>query len=123
MLEVVDRLVDALDAGRAVAFCQVVATRGSTPQRAGAMLLLTPDGAQVGTLGGGCVEAEVKRQAAGLLGRAGAELLRFVLDHDPAWADGLICGGRMTVLAECPQGPAALAYYRAYRAGLDGGRG
>ena len=123
MREVVAPLVEALAAGRAVAFCQVVATRGSTPQGAGAMLLLHPDGGQVGTLGGGCVEAEVKRQAAGLIGRDGADLLRFVLDHDPAWADGLICGGRMTILAECPRGPDPLAYYQTYLAQIDAGRG
>ena len=65
MLEVLGPLVAALESGRAVAFCQVVATRGSTPQKAGAMMLLDPDGGQVGTLGGGCVEAEVKRKVAG----------------------------------------------------------
>ena len=123
MREVVGPLVAALTAGRPVAFCQVVATRGSTPQSAGAMLLLEPDGTQVGTLGGGCVEAEVKRKAAGLIGREGADLFRFVLDHDPAWADGLICGGRMTILAECPRGPAALAYYQTYLERIEAGQG
>jgi xanthine dehydrogenase accessory factor len=103
----------------------VVATRGSTPQKAGAAMLLAPDGGQFGTLGGGCVEAEVKRKAAGLIGRPGlgAELHRFVLDHDPDWADGLICGGRMVILAECPTGPGPLAYYRTYRRLLEAGRG
>ncbi len=123
MLEVLRPLLVALEAGRPVALCQVVATRGSTPQHAGAMLLLDPDGSQIGTLGGGCVEGEVKKKAAGLIGREGPELLPFTLDHDPAWADGLICGGRMTILAECPRGPAALAYYRAYRDRIDAGLG
>ena len=123
MREVIAPLVAALEAGRAVAFCQVVATRGSTPQGAGAMMLLEPDGTQVGTLGGGCVEAEVKRQAVAAIGAGGPTLSRYTLDHDPAWADGLICGGRMTVLVECPRGPAALAYYRAYRDCLGAGSG
>ena len=73
MREVIDSLVLALEAGRAVALGQVVATRGSTPQRAGAALVLEPDGSQIGTLGGGCVEAEVKRKAAGLIGRDGVD--------------------------------------------------
>ena len=123
MREVLETLVDALEAGRAVALCRVVAVRGSTPQGAGAALLLEPDGTQIGTLGGGCVEAEVRREAAGLIGRDGVALRRFTLDHDPAWADGLICGGRMTVLAECPRGPAALAYYRTYLGRIQSGRG
>ena len=83
MREVVAPLVAALAMGRDVAFCQVVATRGSTPQGAGAMMLLDPDGGQVGTLGGGCVEAEVKGKAAGLIGRPGAEVLQFTLDTTP----------------------------------------
>ena len=123
MRDVLGRLVSALEMGRDVAICQIVATRGSTPQKAGALMLLEPDGSQVGTLGGGCVEAEVKRKAAGLIGQDGPELLRFVLDHDPSWADGLICGGRMVVLAECPRGDRPLAYYRAYRDRIEAGSG
>jgi xanthine dehydrogenase accessory factor len=52
----------------------VVQTKGSTPQKAGALMVVAPDGGQVGTLGGGCVEAEVKQKAIRRLGRDGAEL-------------------------------------------------
>ena len=68
-------------------------------------MLLAPGGGQIGTLGGGCVEDEVKRKAAGMVGQEGAELHSFVLNHDYAWADALICGGKMVILAECPRGP------------------
>src|SRR4051794_7330965 len=102
MRDLLRDLNHALDAGRDCAYCAIVETRGSTPQKAGAAMLVFPDGSQVGTLGGGCVEAEVKRQALHTLaherGRA-AELLTFHLDDDYGWDDGLICGGRMTVLA------------------------
>ncbi len=117
------RLIESLETGREVLLCRVVATRGSTPQKAGAAMLLTPDGGQIGTLGGGCVEDEVKRKAAGRIGRDGAELYSFVLNHDYAWADGLICGGKMVILAECPRGPNHLAYHRAYLSLLDAGLG
>ena len=71
-------------------------------------MLVYPDGGQVGTLGGGCVEAEVKQKAIGLLGQDGRRArTRFVLDHDYAWADGLICGGKMVILAESLRGPRA----------------
>lgn len=123
MRDLMRHLTDSLESGRGIVLCRVVATRGSTPQKAGAAMLLTPDGGQIGTLGGGCVEDEVKRKAAGRIGRDGAELHRFVLNHDYAWADGLICGGRMVILAECPRGPGQLAYYRAYLGLLDAGRG
>lgn len=127
MREVIAPLVAALERDRPVACCRVVATRGSTPQGPGATMLLDPEGNQVGTLGGGCVEAEVKAKAAGLIARRGTadavEILQFTLDHDPAWADGLICGGRMVILAECPAGPDSLAYHRACLDLLEAGAG
>jgi len=123
MRELVRHLIESLETGREVLLCRVLATRGSTPQKAGAAMLLAPGGGQIGTLGGGCVEDEVKRKAAGMIGRDGAELHSFVLNHDYAWADGLICGGKMVILAECPRGPRHLTYYRAYRDLLDSGRG
>src|SRR3954469_19089743 len=123
MRNLMRHLTDSLESGREVLLCRVAATRGSTPQKAGAAMLLAPGGGQIGTLGGGCVEDEVKRKAAGMAGRDGVELHSFVLNHDYAWADGLICGGKMVIMAESPRGAGHLAYYRAYRELLDAGRG
>ncbi|HEX8202026.1 MAG TPA: XdhC family protein [Isosphaeraceae bacterium] len=123
MRDLLRHLTDGLERGREALLCQVVQTKGSTPQKAGALMLVEPDGGQLGTLGGGCVEAEVKQKALRRLGQPGAELHTFILDHDYAWADGLICGGKMVILAEALRGPAALAYYRAYRDLLERGRG
>src|SRR5438105_11607728 len=103
MRELLSELTNALDSKRDCALCTVVETRGSTPQKAGAAMLVFPDGRQVGTLGGGCVEAEVKRKALGTLagnGDSKAEVLTFNLDDNYGWDDGLICGGRMTILAD-----------------------
>src|SRR5205823_3036294 len=63
MRDLLAALGRAFDSGRECVLCAVVETRGSTPQKAGAAMLVYPDGSQTGTLGGGCVEAEVKRQA------------------------------------------------------------
>ena len=123
MRELLRQLTDALDRGEERIICQVVETRGSTPQKAGAWMVLDPDGGQVGTLGGGCVEAEVATRAARRLGELGAELQTFILDHDYAWADGLICGGKMVVSSEAVRGAGPLAYFRKYRAVLDLGAG
>lgn len=90
-------LVDHVESGRSCALCTVVNTRGSTPQTAGAMLLLHPTGETEGTVGGGCVEAEVRRRALHLLATQSSGLLAFVLNHDYGWDDGLICGGRLDV--------------------------
>src|SRR5687768_6010115 len=103
MRELLTALDQALDAGRDCVWCAVVETRGSTPQKAGAAMLVFADGRQAGTLGGGCVEAEVKRQALRTLsgdGPAAAQVFSFCLDDNYGWDDGLICGGRMTILAE-----------------------
>src|ERR1700752_5192128 len=100
MRELLPQLLDALAAGRPVVYCRRVETRGSTPQKAGAAMLVYADGSQAGTLGGGCVEAEVKRRALHGLNASGRpEVLSFLLDDDYGWDDGLICGGRMTILA------------------------
>src|SRR5205807_10576263 len=97
MRELLTELKTALEEGRDCVYCAVVETRGSTPQKAGAAMLVFPDGGQAGTLGGGCVEAEVKQRALRALGGAGdarPEILAFCLDDNYGWDDGLICGGR-----------------------------
>ncbi len=81
-----------------VVLCRLVNTRGSTPQKPGAAMLVYPDGNQRGTIGGGCVEAEVKRQALAMPGSSAPRIVSFRLDHDYGWDDGLICGGRMDVM-------------------------
>jgi xanthine dehydrogenase accessory factor len=134
MGEPLAELTAALNAGRPCAFCAVVATRGSTPQKPGAAMLVFADGSQAGTLGGGCIEAEVKQRALGLLlaaeqadapaGRR--EVQTFHLDDLNGWDDGLICGGRMTILAHALPagvgGPAA-DYYRRLHALAEAGQG
>src|SRR3954454_19871616 len=123
MRELLRHLTDHLEQRRELVVCQVVETRGSTPQKPGALMLVDPAGVQAGTLGGGCVEAEVKQKAIRRIGQAGAEVHAFVLDHDYAWADGLICGGKMVILTEALRGPEALGYFRAYQALLESGEG
>ncbi len=97
MRELLEQLLTAVRAGRGVTFCRLVETRGSTPQKPGAAMLVFADGSQAGTLGGGCVEADVKRQALATLGAGAARIVQFQLDDDYGWDDGLICGGRMQV--------------------------
>lgn len=92
-----ESLLKQIKADRPCAMCMVVNSRGSTPQTAGAMLLLHADGKIEGTLGGGCVEAEVRRRALEMLHARQSGLLSFQLNHDYGWDDGLICGGHMDV--------------------------
>lgn len=122
MLDVVRQLLKTLDAGQAAAYCRLVETRGSTPQKAGAVMLVFADGSQAGTLGGGCVEAEVKRRAIALLTEGKSELCKFQLDSDYGWDDGLICGGRMLVLIE-PITAESAGYFRVLAERIDAGLG
>jgi xanthine dehydrogenase accessory factor len=126
MREVLAQLNATLSSGRSCVYCSVVATRGSTPQKAGASMLVFPDGTQVGTLGGGCVEAEVKRRVLyDLHAGNGPAVYTFQLDDDYGWDDGLICGGRMTILADPLPGTScartSLDYYRTLFAFTDRG--
>jgi xanthine dehydrogenase accessory factor len=126
MRDLLAELTAALDARRDCVYCSVVETRGSTPQKAGAAMLVFPDGSQRGTLGGGCVEAEVKQRALRVLTDPGArrgEVLTFCLDDNYGWDDGLICGGRMSILADPLRDAAAADYYRRYRELIDAGQG
>ena len=96
-LPLFETIIRQVKAGKRVALCAVVKTRGSAPQSPGAMLVVDEGMNAIGTLGGGCVEAEVCKRAFQLLGRGEAKLLDFQLDHDPGGGDGLICGGSMDV--------------------------
>lgn len=89
--------------GRRFAVATVVRTQGSTPQVAGATLVLGEDEdvrAAVGTLGGGCVEADAVDAALEVI-RTGAPSLRaYELTEDLAWNTGLVCGGTMWILVQ-----------------------
>jgi xanthine dehydrogenase accessory factor len=96
-LSILRALLAEADAGRAAALCVVLRTRGSTPQRPGATMLVRADFSTLGTLGGGGIEAEVRRRAFDLLATGTSASLEFELDHDHGGEDTLICGGRMMI--------------------------
>ena len=74
----------------------VVNTKGSTPQKPGATLLVRADGSTVGTLGGGCVEGDIWFAAKeALRERTGPIFKDYYLNEDIAARDGLVCGGSM----------------------------
>lgn len=127
MLELIEQIIRRSAAGEALAACTVVRTRGSTPQKAGAVMLVLRDGRTLGTIGGGCVEAEVRTRALERLngggGAAAGALLSFRLDHDVGWDDGLVCGGVMDVAVEVVDTPGAAGAYRDARDRLAAGHG
>jgi xanthine dehydrogenase accessory factor len=88
---------DALRRGDAVALVTVVRANGSTPQRAGAKMLVFADGRTVGTIGGGCYENDAFWKARQALGTGKSALLHYDLNDDFAQENGLVCGGQMDV--------------------------
>ena len=96
MKEVIQGAMDLLKEGKPCVLATVVRTKGSTPQKAGAMLLVRDDGSGMGTLGGGCVEGDIWFAAKEILRRGGGpEFKDYFLNEDVAARDGLVCGGTM----------------------------
>lgn len=88
-------LLSALDRGEPFALAIISGVKGSSPQKSGAKALFYADGRIDGTLGGGCLEAEVQQRARRALLSNTPETFELVLDHDFGWDDGLICGGKV----------------------------
>lgn len=123
MRELLLELEQAVQQQKPVCYTCLVETRGSTPQKPGAAMLIYSDGSQAGTLGGGCVEAEVKRRALRMFAADAPEIMTFQLDSDYGWDDGLICGGRMKILVDPIKSKADLAYYKSVLQQLDDDQG
>jgi xanthine dehydrogenase accessory factor len=121
LLDLLNQIVECSERSQPLAVCVLVRTRGSTPQKAGAMMLVLPDGQTVGTIGGGCVEAEVRTHALRQINEGKDQLLSFDLNHDVGWDDGLVCGGTMTVAVQVISSSANGLAYREARDRLAGG--
>lgn len=87
------------------ALMTVLSTRGSTPVESGAIMAIDDTGRTFGTIGGGCGEAEVMRTARRLIGTGQRELVEVDMSNDFAMEEGMVCGGRMLVLAEDVSAP------------------
>ena len=97
--------IEESKSGNDMVVATVVRTSGSTPQKAGAKLLVRKDGSGVGTLGGGCVEGDIWFAARQILKRGGgAEMRDYELNEELAAQDGLVCGGTMYFLIDPVRG-------------------
>jgi xanthine dehydrogenase accessory factor len=88
-------LAEAARKHEPVALGIISGVKGSSPQKVGAKALFYNDGRIKGTLGGGCLEAEIQQRAIKSLRTGKAETFDLLLDHDFGWDDGLICGGKV----------------------------
>jgi len=88
-------LAEAARRSEPVALGIISGVKGSSPQKVGAKALFYNDGRIKGTLGGGCLEAEIQQRAIKSLRTGKPETFDLLLDHDFGWDDGLICGGKV----------------------------
>ena len=110
-MDVFDELVRLRSLGQKCALATIVGVKGSIPAFQTAKLLVREDGSLVGTIGGGCVEAEVWNAAREVIATEKPRNMQFSLGQDAAYDNGLICGGQLEVFVECinPQ-PVALVF-------------
>src|SRR5690348_5760387 len=88
-------LAEAARSGEPVALGIISGVKGSSPQKLGAKALFYGDGRIEGTLGGGCLEAEIQQRALHSLKTGECATFDLLLDHEFGWDDGLICGGKV----------------------------
>ncbi len=86
--------------GQKCAVATIVHVRGSIPSYESAKILVREDGSMIGTIGGGCVEAEVWNAARDVIAEEKPRKLSFNLGQDAAYDNGLICGGQLEVFVE-----------------------
>jgi len=98
--ELYQALVRASREGRTCALATIVSSKGSTPRKVGAKMLVEPERGLVGTVGGGCGEGEVIEAAREVLESGDPRMVRVDLtEHFMTWSPA-VCGGIMDVFVE-----------------------
>src|ERR1700735_397999 len=108
-MDIYEQIVQLRREGRRGAVATIVNVRGSIPSFRTAKMLVRDDGSIVGTIGGGCVEADVWQAAREEMEAQKPPALTFDLNQDPKYDTGLVCGGTLEVFVE-PVLPPALLY-------------
>jgi xanthine dehydrogenase accessory factor len=93
-------VAEAQGRGERVVVATVANTRGSTPQQRGAKMLFFESGNVAGTVGGGCIEAEVWAEAREALRSGKSALHHFSLTAEEASEEGMVCGGTMDIFID-----------------------
>lgn len=100
LMDVFDEIVALRSAGRRGALATITSVRGSIPSYQTSKMLVRDDGSIVGTIGGGCVEAEVWQAAREVMEEEKPRTLTFNLNQNPKYDAGLVCGGTLEVFVE-----------------------
>jgi xanthine dehydrogenase accessory factor len=108
-VDIYEEIVQLRQQGRRGAVATIVNVRGSVPSFETAKMLIRDDGSIVGTVGGGCVEAEVWQAAREVMESEKPRTITFNLNQNPKYDTGLVCGGTLDIFIE-PVLPPALLY-------------
>ena len=99
-MDIYEEVVRLRRLGQKCALATIVQVNGSIPSYESAKLLVREDGSMLGTVGGGCVEAEVWNAAREVMETERPRQMNFSLGQDAAYDNGLICGGQLSVFVE-----------------------
>jgi len=99
-MDLFEEVVKLRAAGRRAALATIVHTNGSIPSFESSRMLVREDGSIAGTIGGGCVEAEVWAAAKEVIQQEAPRKMTFNLNHEASYDNGLICGGTLEVFVE-----------------------
>jgi xanthine dehydrogenase accessory factor len=112
-MDLYEEIVKLRQQGRRGAVATIVNVQGSIPSFRTAKMLVRDDGSILGTIGGGCVEAEVWQAAREVMESEKPRTLTFNLNQDPKYDTGLVCGGTLDIFVEPILPPAALYIFGA----------
>jgi xanthine dehydrogenase accessory factor len=99
-MDIFEEIVRLRKAGRKGALATIVEVQGSIPSHESSKILIRDDGSIAGTVGGGCVEAEVWSVAQEVMRDEKPRRLHFNLNASPEYDNGLICGGSLDIFVE-----------------------
>src|SRR3989475_8969677 len=112
-MDIYEQIVKLRGEGRRGAVATIVNVRGSIPSFKTAKMLVRDDGSIVGTIGGGCVEADVWQAAREVMESEKPRTLKFDLNQDPKYDTGLVCGGTLEIFIEPVLPPGVLYIFGA----------
>lgn len=99
-MDILEEAVRMRRARQRAALATIVHTNGSIPSYESSRMLVREDGSFAGTVGGGCVEADVWAAAKEVIAAEAPRKLTFHLNHDASYDNGLICGGTVEIFIE-----------------------
>lgn len=111
MKERIKTIIRTLEQHQALILVSILASSGSTPRGAGAMMLVFEDGHAEGTIGGGAVEYAAQQHAKELLDKKESDTVGYSLKKDDVASLGMVCGGDVKVFFQYLKGEQELPLF------------